>query len=73
MALQVTGLERKFVFEHDGEKIELNDPNPDMEPAQVKKFYANTYPELTNANVEGPEIVGDSASYSFTIAVGTKG
>ena len=31
--------------------IILDDPDPDMTPEQVKEFYANIYPELTQANI----------------------
>ena len=59
MALQVNGLER--VFMHD--KIMLTDPDPNMSPEEVMKFYTNTYPELTTSNVHGPEVNGDRVVY----------
>lgn len=69
MALQVNGLER--VFMHD--KIMLTDPDPNMSPEEVMKFYTNTYPELTTSNVHGPEVNGDRVVYKFKNTVGTKG
>ena len=69
MALQVNGLER--VFMHD--KIMLTDPDPNMSPEEVMKFYTNTYPELTTSNVHGPEVNGDRVVYKFKTNVGTKG
>ena len=69
MALQVNGLER--VFMHD--KIMLTDPDPNMSPEEVMKFYTNTYPELTTSNVHGPEVNGDRVVYKFKATVGTKG
>ncbi len=69
MALQVNGLER--VFMHD--KIMLTDPDPNMSPEEVMKFYTNTYPELTTSNVHGPEVNGDRVVYKFKTTVGTKG
>lgn len=74
MALQVTSLERKFIIKKDGKKdVELKDPNPNMSPEEVIKFYASEYPELTNATLSGPKVVGESAQYSLKETVGTKG
>jgi len=73
MALQVTGLERKFIIKKDGKDIQLNDPNPSMSPEDVIKFYASEYPELTTANVSGPKIEAGKAIFSIKEVVGTKG
>lgn len=74
MALQVTNLKRSFTLNKDGKKeIELTDPNGDMTPEEVMKFYSGTYPELTNATVAGPKVEGNKATYSFKTTVGTKG
>lgn len=69
MALSVTGLTRKF--KHGN--ITLTDPNPAMTPDWVIGFYANTYPELTTATIDGPEIKDREAVYEFKTTVGTKG
>lgn len=71
MALQITGLTR--VFKLKDKKTELADPNPNMSTEEVQKFYSGKYPELTNATIDGPKIVGETAEYSFTTTVGTKG
>ena len=69
MALQVTNLKRKFMFEGN----ELSDPNPDMAPEDVLSFYANTYPEMTSGSVQGPEMKDDHVLYTLSGKVGTKG
>lgn len=69
MAIQVTVLPRRFQYN----QIELTDPNPAWTPNQVLVFYANTYPELNNSRVEGPEISNQTSVYSFKTSVGTKG
>lgn len=69
MALQVNGLDRVFIHGN----ITLADPDSNMTPEEVMKFYANTYPELTTSNVHGPEVSGDKAVYKFKTVVGTKG
>lgn len=69
VAVAIQKPEREFLFN----KINLRDPGPDMTPQQVKEFYAGTYPELTTAEIEGPEAVGTKTRYEFRKAVGTKG
>lgn len=59
------------VFRHNGR--DLQDPDPKQTPEQVKDFYANIYPELTTAAIEGPKHKGANAIYEFRKAVGTKG
>jgi PRTRC genetic system protein C len=44
-----------------------------MSPEEVMKFYASEYPELTNATLNGPKVVGDRAEYVAKATVGTKG
>lgn len=67
--MQVVELTRKFQYN----SITLSDPNPALTPDQVKEVYAGQYPELTNAVVEGPVTRGNTATYKFTRAVGSKG
>jgi PRTRC genetic system protein C len=69
MALEKKELERKFKF---GE-VELTDPNRSLSVSQVQDFYANQYPGITNANVNGPVIENDKLVYSFDENVGKKG
>lgn len=61
----------KRVFLYNGQK--LADPSVTMEPDQVREIYANQFPELANAVVEGPEHKGNVLEYTFHRAVGTKG
>lgn len=74
MALQVTHLGRSFTLDKGaGKKITLEDPNKDMSPEEVMKFYSSTHPELTNAVIEGPKVVGDKAHYNITTKAGKLG
>ncbi|AXL49163.1 prokaryotic Ubiquitin family protein [Paraburkholderia caffeinilytica] len=58
-------------FRYNGAK--LTDPSPTFSLHQVRDFYGNTYPEIVNAEIEGPEVVGNKNIYTFRRAVGTKG
>ena len=73
MALQVITLDRKFTITKNGKEVDLSDPDPDMSPQEVIKFYSPEYPELTNATVSGPKVEGSKAVYYFKTSVGTKG
>lgn len=73
MALEITGLNRRFTFRRSTETVMLADPAPSMSPDAVMNFYANTYPELTTATVHGPNIENDEAVYEFRTTIGTKG
>jgi PRTRC genetic system protein C len=73
MALEVTKLTREFKFKKDGKDVTLADPNPEMTVEDVCKFYASTYPELTNAMVEGPKVEGDKANYTLSTKAGKLG
>lgn len=73
MALQVTGLKRSFIMKKDKKTIELADPNPDMSPEEVMKHYSGTYPELTNAVVDGPKVENNKAAYTITTKAGKLG
>lgn len=68
-----TNLDRIFLFENDGAIVELADPSPEMLPESVLNFYSQTYPELTTANIEGPEIKNDRVEFVFATNIGTKG
>jgi PRTRC genetic system protein C len=58
-------------FRYNG--VVLADPNAAFSLPQVRDFYATTYPEIVNADIEGPEQIGAKAIYTFRRAVGTKG
>ena len=66
-------LKRVFVMEDGKNKVTLADPNRHMTPDQVLQFYSNTYPQLTNSAVHGPQYKGDTITYQFKTTVGTKG
>jgi PRTRC genetic system protein C len=67
--MQTEALTREFRY--NGAK--LTDPSAVFTLAQVRDFYANTYPEIVNAEIEGPEILGGKNVFTFRRAVGTKG
>jgi PRTRC genetic system protein C len=62
-------LRRKFTF---GVR-NLPDPGAQMSPEDVKALYASHYPELLTATVQGPEVKGAEAHYTFERSYGTKG
>ncbi|WP_063901108.1 PRTRC system protein C [Burkholderia ubonensis] len=67
--MQIENLQREFSY--NGAK--LADPAPTFTLQQVRDFYSQTYPELTNAEIEGPVVKGNRNAYTFRRAVGTKG
>ena len=69
MAIEVEKIVR--IFKHG--KVHLVDPGEEMSKEEVLDFYANQYPELTNASVTGPKIENDKQVYEFSTSVGTKG
>jgi PRTRC genetic system protein C len=71
MALNIQSDNMPRVFKY--KDTELPDPNPKMTPEEAMSFYTNTYPDLTNANVFGPEIENDKVVYTFKSTVGVKG
>jgi PRTRC genetic system protein C len=62
-------VERIFEFNHR----HFPDPDPSLEPAEVKELLATGDPELTSAAIEGPELKDGKAHYRFVRQVGTKG
>ena len=58
-------------FRYNG--VALPDPGQMLSLPHVRDFYANVYPEITSADIEGPEQVGGKVIYTFRRAVGTKG
>lgn len=67
--MEVTQATREFRYNG----IPLQDPGAQYTIAQVREFYATLYPEIINADIEGPENVGAKVVYTFRRAVGTKG
>jgi len=70
MALKKQVLTR--VFNYAG--VRLPDPDPTMSLADVRNFFASTgRPELTSAEVRGPDVVGTEQVYTLHRVTGTKG
>jgi PRTRC genetic system protein C len=67
--MKTTVNKRRFV--HNG--ATLNDPDVAMSPAAVKDLYSAMYPELLNAEIQGPELVADELVFTFHRTTGTKG
>ncbi len=53
--------------------VELEDPGHEHDPVDVRNLYSATYPEITAAAIEGPEVKDGKRVYTFRKAVGTKG
>ena len=71
--LVTNNLKRAFYFDDNGQNIRLSDPGHKLSPEAVLNFYSNTYPLLTTAKIEGPEIKDDEVQYQFVSTIGTKG
>ena len=71
--LVATSLERVFTFRDKEQDIKLADPSSSFSPEAVLNFYAQTYPILTTATIEGPIINDDALQYKFVTQIGTKG
>lgn len=69
MPIETVALARAFTY--NGAK--LLDPGAALTPDQVRDFYTNVYPDLANAEIEGPEEKDGVQQYTFRRAVGTKG
>jgi PRTRC genetic system protein C len=67
--MEISQLRREFKYN----SVKLPDPNPAFSLTQVRDFFANVYPEIISADIEGPVIDGDKHTYNFRRAVGTKG
>lgn len=61
----------KRVFMNNGAR--LSDPDTTMSPAGVKDLFSAMYPELLNAEIQGPDMVNDELVYTFHRTTGTKG
>lgn len=67
--MQTQELVREFKYN----SVALADPNPAFSLEQVRDFFAAVYPEILNAEIEGPTTKGNRQLYTFRRAVGTKG
>ena len=72
MLLQTT-LPRIFLHKENNNEIRLTDPGNDFSPEAVLNFYSGTYPVLTTARIDGPDVRGDEVVYKFISTIGTKG
>jgi PRTRC genetic system protein C len=68
-----TILPRVFIHTVNNAPIRLSDPSEKFSAEEVRNFYANTYPILTTATIEGPQIEDDEIRYYFRADLGTKG
>jgi PRTRC genetic system protein C len=68
--MKINALEREFRYNGG---LRLPDPNPKLAVEEVINLYSNTYPEITTAAIEGPEVIGNKLVYRLTRAIGTKG
>ncbi|HAL82063.1 MAG TPA: PRTRC system protein C [Mucilaginibacter sp.] len=66
-------LPRVFIHKENGQEIVLSDPGKNFSAEAVLNFYSGTYPILTTAKVNGPEIKRDQVQYTFVSTIGTKG
>ena len=71
--LIANSLERVFLFKEKEQDIKLSDPGSGLSPEAVLNFYSQTYPILTTAKIEGPEIRDDEVQFRFVTTIGTKG
>ncbi len=70
MTLERQILTRVFIYAG----LEMPDPDPTMQPVAVRDFFAAAgRPELSSAEVRGPEVVGNQLQFTLHRAVGTKG
>lgn len=69
MAIEAKPLRRVFLYNG----TELADPNSTWSPTQVAEMYSSAFPELLNMSIEGPEVKGEKAIYTFHKAAGVKG
>ena len=68
--MKVETLEREFRYTGG---LHLPDLDPKLAVEEVINLYSNTYPEITTAAIEGPEVIGNKLVYRLTRAIGTKG
>lgn len=69
MSLTPVAVRRIFIY--NGRT--LPDPDPQMPPEEVKRFYSAIHADLTNAAVEGGTFEGDTQTFEFKRGLGTKG
>ena len=70
---EIQQLQRVYKYRRGGKDHDLPDPNPEMSPNEVRKFYAARFSELANGNIEGPKPEGTKLIFTLTTNIGTKG
>lgn len=73
MAIVAQELQRVFIYETEGQKIELADPNPAMPVSEVRDLYTVSYAELLNSTIVQKGVENDRLVYEFKAVAGTKG
>lgn len=66
---RVITLPRTFLYEG----LVLQDLDPASSPQEIIAMYAEHYPQLVSAGIEGPELTEDSLQYRVLTKMGTKG
>lgn len=65
---------RIFKLSFQNETLNVEDPNPNLTPEEVKGHFAALYPELASGAITGPEIEEDKLVYAISgKTVGVKG
>jgi len=66
-------LQRVFIKKEGNEETPLTDPDHNWPPKRVLTFYAVTFPVLTTALIQGPDVRDDKIYFLFVSIIGTKG
>lgn len=70
MAAKKENIVTKRAFEFNAIRL---DDMPGKTPDEIRKAYAELYPELLNATVKGPVTNNGESVYTFAAKVGAKG
>lgn len=74
MALVINALPRKFEIKIGTQTINVNDPNSDLTPDEVKDMLVHQYPELVSGTVIGPKLTAEHQIFTMSAGkVGVKG
>lgn len=69
MSISIAKLIREFTYNG----VAFVDPGQSFSPEDVRDLYSAQYPELTTAAIDGPEMSGEVARFTFVRAAGAKG
>jgi PRTRC genetic system protein C len=66
----------KRIFKYNGK--ELEDPDPDLTPKNIAKYFSMQYPELTSGSIKYLGLVtnekgGEYMNYELSASIGIKG